>query len=299
MISRFQGPNAPKQVRAALARNCAIAQAPEALDELCKVVELKEHAKGTDLMVQDGDDNTVAFMLWGEADILVHGRKVATRRPPDHVGEMAAIDPLAPRAATVRATKDTVAAWVKEEDIVTIANAHPALWRHFAQEVSARLRQRNGLVRPLNSRPRVFIGSSSELLDVARGIKQELHYEAMDVYVWTEVFPASVPTMSALQDQAKAADFAIFCLGAEDEVTSRGSTAPASRDNVLFELGLFAGALDIDRCFMLRDGAGKPHTPSDLLGLTQIDFKRRADGSPDLVGPVDQIRARIKSKGPR
>lgn len=66
-----------------------------------------------------------------------------------------------------------------------------------------------------------------------------------------------------------------------------------------FKLGLFAGALDIERCFMLRDGAGKPHTPSDLLGLTQVDFKRRGDESLDLVGPVDQIRARIRSKGPR
>jgi predicted nucleotide-binding protein len=46
-------------------------------------------------------------------------------------------------------------------------------------------------------------------------------------------------------------DFAILVLTPDDLTQSRGKQQPSPRDNVVFELGLFIGALGRDRVFMV------------------------------------------------
>src|SRR5690348_15211884 len=69
------------------------------------------------------------FVLTGEVTVLVNGRTVASRPAGTHVGEMALVDPLAKRSATVIAAESTVAIMLAEHHFSKIASRHPELWR--------------------------------------------------------------------------------------------------------------------------------------------------------------------------
>ena len=125
-------------------------------------------------------------------------------------------------------------------------------------------------------RSSVFIGSSSEGLEVARTLQLELDHDA-EVELWSQgVFGLSDGTRASLVAAADRFDFAVLDRTADDMVTSRGKQHPAACDNVLFELGLFMGGLDVDRTFLLYDRTHAPALPSDLAGVTSATS---ADGS--------------------
>lgn len=129
-------------------------------------------------------------------------------------------------------------------------------------------------------KPRVFIGSSTEGLEVARAIQLNLDHEA-EVVVWTDgVFSLSQTAFESLARTLDTVDFGIFVLSADDSVVTRGSTHLVPRDNVIFELGLFAGHLGIDRTFLLHCREKKPFKlPSDLLGITTATFEKHVNGN--------------------
>jgi hypothetical protein len=67
-------------------------------------------------------------------------------------------------------------------------------------------------------------------------------------------------------------DFAVLVLTDDDQITCRKVTQASPRDNVVFELGLFMGALGRRRAFPLvaQTADGAPKIPSDLLGNTAV-----------------------------
>jgi len=90
-------------------------------------------------------------------------------------------------------------------------------------------------------RPSIFIGSSSEGLEVARSLRTQLNNDA-EVTLWNEgVFTLSQGYLEALANALPRFDFAVLVFSADDQVESRGVTQIAPRDNVMFELGLFMG----------------------------------------------------------
>lgn len=128
-------------------------------------------------------------------------------------------------------------------------------------------------------RPRAFIGSSSEGLPIAGAI-QELLDPVAECTIWNQgVFTASSTTIESLQNARLLYDFAIIVVTSDDTTTSRGVTAPAPRDNLLFELGLFAGALGRARTFLVLPADAPPRLPSDLSGVTTTAFRSRSDGN--------------------
>ena len=59
------------------------------------------------------------------------------------------------------------------------------------------------------------------------------------------------------------------------------------RDNLLFELGLFTGALGRARTFMVYCRDDKLHLPSDLAGVTAATYPAREDDNLEAaLGPV-------------
>jgi predicted nucleotide-binding protein len=93
------------------------------------------------------------------------------------------------------------------------------------------------------SRPLVFVGSSSEGLELSECIQEALDPVA-DVRLWKQgVFDLSSSFLESLIKALDDADFGILVLSADDITVSRGSESAAPRDNVLFELGLFMGRL--------------------------------------------------------
>ncbi|MBK5957249.1 hypothetical protein CCR97_03365 [Rhodoplanes elegans] len=119
----------------------------------------------------------------------------------------------------------------------------------------------------------VFIASSVEGLDVAYGLQEHLEYTA-EPTVWTQdVFRPSSSAIVDLLAATRKFDFAVFAFTADDALQLRDSRVPAVRDNVIFEFGLFVGALGLSRCFFVMPRSAEPlHLPTDLLGLTPLTY---------------------------
>jgi Predicted nucleotide-binding protein containing TIR-like domain len=145
-------------------------------------------------------------------------------------------------------------------------------------------------------KPRIFLGSSGQqetLLDaVAEGLR-----DIADVEPWTTVFNPGVSTLDRLVELTREVDFAAFIF-AQDDWTARGAEAAdgqaAPRDNVVFEAGLFGGALGIRRTFILHANGAK--LPTDLLGLTSVRYD--PDATPAVVGEINEkLRKAIDAEG--
>jgi Predicted nucleotide-binding protein containing TIR-like domain len=147
-------------------------------------------------------------------------------------------------------------------------------------------------------KPRIFLGSSTQqekLLEaVARGLQ-----EIADIQPWTTAFTPGVSTLDRLVELSGRVDFAAFIFGLDDW-TSRGTEPDGAagqaspRDNVVFEAGLFGGALGIRRTFILHAHGAK--LPTDLLGLTSIRYD--PDTTPAIVRQINQeLRKAIEAEG--
>lgn len=149
----------------------------------------------------------------------------------------------------------------------------------------------------VESRPKVFVGSSRERLGVAEAIHRALELDA-EVTPWhLGAFGPSEYPLESLGVQLDSADFAIFVFAPDDIVTMRGADRPSVRDNVIFELGLFIGRLSRQCTFILRPRGQDLHLPSDLDGFGAVDYDAtRTDENLDAaVGPAAaKIRAAIK-----
>lgn len=118
--------------------------------------------------------------------------------------------------------------------------------------------------------PRLFIGSSIEGLQIAYAIQESLEHDPVDVTVWTQgFFHLSQSTLSGLIKGLSKYDIGVFVLTPDDLVTIRSKEFVSARDNVIFELGLFFGAMGQDRAFYVIPRSEKSfRLPTDLLGIT-------------------------------
>jgi hypothetical protein len=150
-------------------------------------------------------------------------------------------------------------------------------------------------------RPKVFVGSSKEQLQLAYAIQANFEFLAIDVEVWTQGLCAlSQSTMQGLQAAAQTADFAVFVFAPDDLATFRGNEVSVVRDNVIFELGLFAGRLGLERCFVVRPRLEKLHLPSDLAGITTATYDPARPQPRSALGPAcNDIADAIGRYGPR
>lgn len=121
-------------------------------------------------------------------------------------------------------------------------------------------------------KPRMFLGSSAQQARMLDGLSRGLE-DLVQVEPWTTSFNPGTSTLERLIELTRQVDFAAF-LFAQDDWTGAGPAAEAAaapgqaspRDNVVFEAGLFGGALGMRRTFILHARGAK--LPTDLLGLT-------------------------------
>jgi predicted nucleotide-binding protein len=151
-------------------------------------------------------------------------------------------------------------------------------------------------------RPRVFIGSSSEGLDVARAIQAAIYYDAEPV-IWSQgVFGLSGGTLEALVHAGDKFDFAVFVLTPDDLVVKRRARGNAPRDNVLFELGLFMGQIGRERTFFVHCQTDNILLPSDLAGVTAATYLPPSEPQflhAAVSGACTPILAAIRTLGSR
>lgn len=149
--------------------------------------------------------------------------------------------------------------------------------------------------------PTLFIGSSSEGLAIAENLQVVLD-DYCESTVWDQgVFGLSGTGIGSLVQAAASYDFAALVLTPDDLVTKRGASRPAARDNVLFEAGLFIGAIGLERTFLVSCRPHKLDLPSDLDGVMWATYKERADGRlRAALSPVGvQVRDRMVELGLR
>ncbi|MDP2859196.1 MAG: nucleotide-binding protein [Bacillota bacterium] len=274
--------------------------------ELAKLIvdagKLERLAPGEILIRQGADDNHLLLILSGEVAIQINGREVARRLAGRHVGEMALVDSIARRSATVVALEKTVVLRLTEPKFTAIAKRHPDLWRRIAGDIATRLRDRSAGICPPNSKPLVFVGSSAEALSVASELHRQLQRRRLVSCLWTDgVFRASKTAIESLVELAGSADFACLVLSPDDITTSRGRTQYSARDNVTFELGLFIGALGRERVFILKPKNLDVRIPTDLLGVTWLEYNRGGalKMAERLKAAHQLIWNRVRTLGPR
>jgi hypothetical protein len=129
---------------------------------------------------------------------------------------------------------------------------------------------------------RIFIGSSSEELKLAEIAKKILEPE-FDVTIWNDnVWDTGIFKINNnfLHDLLKATlqfDFGILLGTTDDKVKVRGKNVLQSRDNILFELGLFTGRLGISKCAFIVEK--ELNILSDIKGISLARFSKKEDSS--------------------
>ena len=261
--------------------------ASEVIDEITKSGLLIEFEEGDDIIRQGGEDNDIYFIVSGKVEVLINDRLIAERKAPNHIGEMSLVNPKELRSATIRSKKKSVLLKVQEESFIDCANKNPSIWRNIAIEVSDRLKQRERFFKEKNEVPKLFVGSSVENLDVARGVQFNLAHDNLETNIWTDsVFIASSNTIDDLLHEVNNSDFGLFILSDNDLLKTRKSEYFVPRDNVIFELGLFMGRLGKNRVMMIKPRGVDIKMPSDLLGVRMLDYNPDDSNLTSALGPA-------------
>lgn len=270
------------------------------IEKFIREGRLRDYKKGQKLASQGESGDAAFFIICGSVEVVVNGRKLATREAKECVGEMPILDPTKKRMADLIAVEDTTVLRVSAKtwaEIFQMQKKRVPLIYNMAKVLADRLRDRSRFHRPPNSRPKIFIGSSTEAVEIAKALRKavikELHADVVD---WNNsVFKPSLSNMESLEIIAPKCDFALMVLSGDDRISYRGEKLDAPRDNVIFELGYFMGVIGRTRSFFLVDGA---KIPTDLCGNTYIDYKIKGNKI-FLSKAIQQLRSEIKNQGVR
>ena len=148
-------------------------------------------------------------------------------------------------------------------------------------------------------RPSIFICSSSNGLDIARAIQENLCTE-FETEIWDQgAFTLGKDLITSIKDVCKRFDFGIIVLSPDALITQDNSTTLIPRDNVLFELGLFIGLLGQERTFIVHENLSNLRLPDYILGISCGRFiQPKGDNYSSALGPVcQQVRKAVKRQG--
>jgi len=264
-------------------------------------IEVDEKPIGTELICQDSESTEVHFIFDGKCEVRVNTRKVAERAKHECVGESCAINSVARRSASVIVTEHAVIAKMPAESFLKIIGQSSQGWKNLATMLAYKLRERNRFCDLPRKKKAIFIASSSESKKTASLLKVRIEKEISDceVKLWTEVFPLGSITIEKLIAIAqKGCDFAICVLTGDDKTNYRGQKVWVSRDNVVFEFGLFVGAIGKDRAFMMLPSKGKvPKLPTDVSGVTYLPYSFNSQREIFDDDSIKKLVADINHKG--
>jgi hypothetical protein len=154
---------------------------------------------------------------------------------------------------------------------------------------------------------KVFIGSSSEAKSQVDKVAGWLEALKVTVRRWDRDLALGEDLLGSLIRMSKDVDAGIFIFREDDEV--RRSAAPhpdaassspdgeltfrtgalrQTRDNVLIEFGLFAGALGPARAVIAT--SGRPKIPADLRGILYVDIETNPEAEAILTRWVEGLR---------
>ena len=152
---------------------------------------------------------------------------------------------------------------------------------------------------------KIFVGSSAEsrhiveqLIDNLDGL--QVQNLVASVRPWYNLFGLGEVAIESLEAQLTISDLAVFVFAADDVLAMRNSDYFCTRDNVIFEAGMFIGRLTRKRVFLIcpqDDNASKyPYKElSDLRGLNVIKAELRK--LPGGMGErsINQLKQSVKN----
>lgn len=146
-------------------------------------------------------------------------------------------------------------------------------------------------------KPRVFIGSSVEGRGIAEYVQGDLESFAECVRWSQGVVGVSESTLESLFVVVNDFDFAVLVLTPADldQEPLKGRHSP--RDNILFELGLFVGALGRGRTFIIHGKDATMTNALDFAGVSPITYVQRSghDKEAALGSVCSLLRSSIQS----
>lgn len=281
----------PEQVVRALTEQQTICSA-EVARAIAGIGQLRTYGKGDFIACQGDPGDELFYVLSGSVDIIINGHFYRKRSRNEMIGEMAVIQPGERRSADLVANCDqTQLLAVEASAFLQKADEEGRIWECIARELSRRLRQRDEMFVPPNPKPVVFIASSREGAYVLEKAEFYLRSSERVIRPWNRagIFRPSLGTLEQLEKHAHEVDFAVVVVTTDDLRESRGKKALVPRDNVMFECGLFMGALERQRAFVLAEDDPDLDLPSDFKGVTVLFFKDDAELSDRLQEISDTI----------
>lgn len=114
------------------------------------------------------------------------------------------------------------------------------------------------------------------------------------------MFDLSGTNLTNLIKALERSDFGIFVFTPDDRIRMRKKTQSTVRDNVVLELGLFAGRLGPSRVFIVIPNRAKDlRIPTDLIGVTPgtYDANRRDGNLQAALGPFcNRVRRALRTR---
>lgn len=136
----------------------------------------------------------------------------------------------------------------------------------------------------------IFIASSDKSRDIAETVKLHFSKEA-DVDIWTEnIFQLNEGFLETLMNRASYYDFFIAVFAADDIAILNKKKKNVTRDNVIFEFGLFLGRIGLARTFFVIEKGVELF--SDWNGITTTSFVR----TENLTTALDESCKSIRKK---
>lgn len=302
MKARFEGEAGRRHLIGALKQQRLVECDSEMAEELATKGELLEIPLGEAFITQGDMATDIFFIIQGEAGVYVNSRFVASRGPRDAVGDMALVDPMSRRSATVTALSNMLVLRLEELSFLDLLDKFPRGWRSIALVAMDRLRESLRNHKAPNPQPVLFLGCAAENNAIAEQIQLNLKHAHIVVKIWTnQVFgPSGVP-IDDLISQVNSSDFAAFLVMPNDTVISRGAQFVGPRDNVVFELGLFMGRLGRERTYIIKQHGSDLKIPSDLEGMTPVTYLGDPSADPaTILAPVcTELRQIIARLGTR
>lgn len=108
-----------------------------------------------------------------------------------------------------------------------------------------------------------------------------------EAIVWDEgIFSLNQGFLEKLESSLTEYDFAVLVWAPDDITESKGASGASPRDNVVFESGLFMGALGRERVFIVCDQSIDLKIPSDLGGITLGSYDGSRVGGNDAEAAI-------------
>lgn len=280
LTNRFSGDNKSRLVEAIAAQRI-VQHDRELAQAFADRGELVEVEPGHSLITQGAWDDDLYLILVGEFDVVINGRRQATRGPGVHVGELINAGTAGARTATLIAVTQALVLKLPQKVVSEVAGGNVNFAYALLSVLKERLDERNAEIGKTNDIPRVFLISSSEGKNVVDLIVKSLDGPEIAVETWYDgTFGVSDYPISSLMDMIAACDFTIAVVRADDVVVSRKKKGNAPRDNVSLEYGISLGMLGRRRSILLVCASDNVKLPTDTAGLTT--YRYQADSADSL-----------------